>query len=152
MRHLLTAIFALLVCFSAAAQKEQDFASTYISQYGKGTSLNCVTVSPAMIGKVLQNATADNDTDTQQALKKVKSMRVVTAKKAAEATALYEKALELIKANSARYKLYKDYDNKSLYVRRRGKTYVELILLACGDKGLQIVNITGKWGRGLSEV
>lgn len=143
MKHLLACLLTLLVSLTASAQKEQDFASTYMKMYAKGTSLTCQTIGPTMISKVLKQQASKENADMQQALKSIRSMRVVSNTKPSETSALHEKATALLKANSGRYKLYKDYDGKSLYVRKRGKVFVELILIASAGETLQIVNLTG---------
>lgn len=143
MKHLLALIILLCLSLTATAQNEQDFASTYMKLYASGTTLTCQTISPAMITKMLQQQTEGENSDTKQALKNIRSMRIVSNKKATETAALHEKAATLLKNNKGRYKLYQDYDGKSLFTRKRGNTIVELILVAENNGCLHIVNITG---------
>lgn len=143
MKHLLVLIVLACLSLTAAAQNEQDFASTYMKLYAQGTTLSCQTISPAMITKMLQQQAEEENNDTKQALRNIRSMRIVSNKKATETAALHEKATKLLNTNKGRYKLYQDYDGKSLFTRKRGKTIVELILVAENSGCLHIVNITG---------
>lgn len=143
MRHALAALLLALTALTATAQKEHDFALTYMNLYAEGTTLSCQTVGPAMISKMLAQPQADDDPDMKQALKKIRSLRVVANTKKSETATLYDKAAALLKANSARYAHYADYDGKSLYLRRRGKDILELVLLTRQDSCLHIVDVTG---------
>lgn len=143
MRHAFAALLLALCTLTATAQKERDFALTFMSLYAEGTSLSCQTVGPAMISKMLAQPQADDDPDMKQALKKIRSLRVVRNTKKSETADLFDKALALVRANSARYAHYADYDGKSLYLRRRGKDILELVLLTRQEGGLSIVDVTG---------
>lgn len=141
-KWLLTFILALAM-LPAAAQREQDFALRYMHLYGEGTSLTCKTVSPQMIARMMQ-LTGDSATSVRQVLSQLKSIRVVQGEREAESAGFYDKAEELAKANSRRYSLYAQTDTRSIYLRKRGKLIVELVMLArTGDEGFSIVNLTG---------
>lgn len=141
-KWLLTLILALAM-LPAAAQREQDFALRYMHLYGEGTSLTCKTVSPQMIARMMQ-LTGDSATSVRQVLSQLKSIRVVQGESEAESTKFYDKAEELAKTNSRRYTLYAQTDTRSIYLRKRGKLIVELVMLArMEEEGFSIVNLTG---------
>lgn len=141
-KWLLTLILALTM-LPVAAQREQDFALRYMHLYGEGTSLTCKTVSPQMIARMMQ-LTGDSATSVRQVLSQLKSIRVVQGESEAESTKFYDKAEELAKANSRRYTLYAQTDTRSIYLRKRGKLIVELVMLArMEEEGFSIVNLTG---------
>lgn len=141
-KWLLTLILALAM-LPAAAQREQDFALRYMHLYGEGTSLTCKTVSPQMIVRMMQ-LTGDSATSVRQVLSQLKSIRVVQGESEAESTKFYDKAEELAKTNSRRYTLYAQTDTRSIYLRKRGKLIVELVMLArMEEEGFSIVNLTG---------
>jgi len=143
MKHLVCTLLLALVSLAAAAQKEQDFASTFMRLYAQGTSASCTTVSPAMMPKMMELDEVEQNQDVSRTLRSLKSVRLVSCRNKAEAENLYEKAESLFKANNRRYRLFDTYDGKSLYTRRRGKVIVELILLTCRAGQLTIVDLTG---------
>jgi len=143
MKALLTTLTALLLTLAASAQKEQDFALRYMHLYGETAALSCKTVSPQMIGRMM-SLTEENETAFRQVLSQIKSIRMVQSESREEAETLYLKAEELAKANSHRYRPYAQTDDRSIYLRKRGKLIVELVMLArLPNEGFSIVNLTG---------
>lgn len=140
---------SLLVLFvmsvSTLAQKEIDFASTYMDLHAKGGGLACTTVSPAMITRMMQLEKIERNQDNNALpLEVLRSARVVTSTgDEHEAAIFYDKATSLLKHNKNRYKLYDEYEGKSLYVRKRGHVIVELILLTKNEGKLHMVDLTG---------
>lgn len=143
MKKWLFTLLFVLAAGTATAQREQDFALRYMHLYGEGTSLACKTVSPQMIARMMQ-LTGDSATAFRQVLSQLKSIRVVQNGNPTETAALYDKAAELAKANSRRYSLYAQTEDRSIYLRKRGKLIVELVMLArTGEESFSIVNLTG---------
>lgn len=144
MKHLLSVLLLACTGLTAAAQREQDFASRYMSLYGEGTGLQCATVSPLMMERILQLPESRDSEHVREVLSQLKSIRVVSDKAADEGEALYDKAVELVKDNPRRYKPYAETDGQSIYLRKRGGIIVELVLLTYSDEGVfNIVNLTG---------
>lgn len=141
-RFLLT---LLIACLTTAvwAQKEQDFASHYMELYAEGTSLSCTTVSPTMMERMLKLPDVEVDKQMRAILAQVKSIRIVSNSKHNESEKLYDKAVELAQHNSKRYKLHTDDGGKALYIRKRGKVVVEMVLLTMKAQSFYMVNLTG---------
>lgn len=133
----------MLLSLTAWAQKEQDFASRYMALYAKGTTLTCTTVSPLMMERMLRLPSVEDNEQMKGVLKQVKSIRLVTHTDAAETTHLYEEAVNLAQCNKARYHLQSEANEKKLYVRRRGKVVVEMVLITKQNDHLSLVNLTG---------
>lgn len=138
--RILLLICGLLMCIAAQAQVETDFASNYLKLYATNTSLFCQTVSPTMINRMLSMKTLPKD---RQALQCIKSVRIVSNKNANETAGLFDKAKSLLQQNSDRFAHYNDYDGKTIYVRRKGDTIVEAVLLTKTDGRLYVVDVTG---------
>lgn len=141
MKHLFCILMAFVLALTASAQREQDFASRYMALYGQGSGLKCITVSPLMMKQMIQSTIVGNDKDIKNILSQVKSIQMLTST-SAEADKYYEKALALAKQNPDRYKALPE--NEHLYVRRRGDTIVEMVLVM-ESKGLfSLINLTGE--------
>lgn len=144
MKKLLSTLLLAFVCIAATAQKEEDFASRYMTLYGEGTSLSCATVSPSMIERMMQLPAEEDNASIKQVLSHLKSIRVVTAANPEETPRLHEQAEALAKKNARRYKPYANDGNKSVYMRRRGELILEIVLIASHPEGtFSIVNLTG---------
>lgn len=137
-------LLAFLFALAGHAQKEQDFASRFMELYGKTPALQCVTVSPDMMGQVLQLPEVKENGEARELLRQLKSVQVVEcAKETGEAEDFFRKAVKLAKDNAARYKMKVDTANEKVYFRsRRGQT-VEMVLLQMDEDGLSVVAITG---------
>ena len=128
---------------SASAQNEDDFAASFMKRFGESSSLTCSTVSPAMMEKLLQSEDIDLDEQKTLLLKNIRSIRIVQEKTRHKDATLYNAAAGMLDDNAKRYRLRDEYDGKKLYIRQRGKTILEIILLAHDEGQLQIVDITG---------
>lgn len=133
----------LLMALSAHAQHEQDFAERFMKLHAEKSSLQCTTVSPLMLERMMQLPDVKENEHMQQVLKQLKSIRMVHNVDERETQKLYDDALHLVTRNAARYKPYAKQQNKSLYVRKRGKIIVEMVLLMKHNKQLQLINLTG---------
>ena len=60
-----------------------------------------------------------------------------------ETSSLFDKAKSLLQQNSDRFAHYNDYDGKTIYVRRKGDTIVEAVLLTKTEGRLYVVDVTG---------
>lgn len=143
MKYFVCTLLLALVGLTATAQKEQDFASTFMKRYAGGTAATCTTVSPAMMMKMMKLDEVEQNRETAETLRRLKSVRLVNCRERHDAETLYAKAEALAKANDKRYTLFDTYDGKRIYTRRRGKVFVELVLLTCRGGTLTIVNLTG---------
>ncbi len=143
MKRTLSLFLVLLLSITAWAQNEQDFASRFMSLYGKGTTLTCTTVSPLMMERMLRLPSVEDNEQTRQVLQQLKSIRLVTNTDAAETAKLYDHAVKLAQRNKARYRLQCEEDDKKLYTRKRGNVVVEMVLLMKQNGHLSLVNLTG---------
>ena len=143
MKRYMLFLSVLLLPAICGAQREQDFAATFMRLNAEGTGLDCRTVSPAMMSKMMRIEEIGNNSEAMQTLRKLKSVRVVTDADSDDTDVLYDTAVSLLDANKNRYRLYDEYEGKSLYTRMRGKVVVELILLTKNEGRLHIVNFTG---------
>gem|GEM_PF-2078524 len=141
MRLLLSTIMSLFALV-AAAQSESDFAQTYMRIYAADGQLTCNTIGPSMIQQMLTLDEVEADKEATAALKKIKSLRIVGKPDGKVGEADFDNALKLLQANDERYKLYEEYDEKCLYVRKKGDVFVELVLLLKENPTL-LIDITG---------
>ncbi len=133
----------MLLCLTAWSQQEQDFASRFMSLYGKGTTLSCTTVSPLMMERMLRLPSVEDNEQMRSVLQQLKSIRLVSNTDASESTRLYDDAVSLAQRNKARYRLQGEENEKKLYARRRGSVVVELVLVMKQNGLLSLVNLTG---------
>lgn len=143
MKRLLSILLLALMSMAVAAQNETDFALHFMKMYAQGTSLTCKTVSPTMMSAMLQSDAINKDKDTESLLRQIRSIRTISNDKSSETQALHEKAETLIKTNKGRYQLYDTFDGKNLYTRKRGETFVEVVLITKQEGHLYIIDLTG---------
>ena len=55
----------------------------------------------------------------------------------------FDDALQLARKNPKRYKLHAEEEHKKLYVRRRGKLIVEMVLFMVSESHFSLINLTG---------
>ena len=124
-----TLLLALVAAVAARAQGggEQDFASRFMSLYGKGRAVECTTVSPLMLERMMQLPDVEGDSHTREVLKQLKSIRLVSSTAEHDVTHLYANARA----------------GKRLYVRRRGKYIVEMVLMMRHSGRFDLINLTG---------
>lgn len=140
-----TLLLALVAAVAAHAQGggEQDFASRFMSLYGKGRAVECTTVSPLMLERMMQLPDVEGDSHTREVLKQLKSIRLVSSTAGHDVTHLYANARRLAERNALRFKLYAERAGKRLYVRRRGKYIVEMVLMMRHSGRFDLINLTG---------
>ena len=92
-----TLLLALVAAVAARAQGggEQDFASRFMSLYGKGRAVECTTVSPLMLERMMQLPDVEGDSHTREVLKQLKSIRLVSSTAGHDVTHLYANARRL---------------------------------------------------------
>ncbi len=142
-----TALLLLLMAAQLAvmAQRSLDFAEKFMTICREDSTIQCITVSPSMMEQLVKQQHADQETDLVQAIGKLKSMRIVTAK-----ADYYQKAEDLLTRNKGRFRADRDYrtagQHGAFFTRRnkKGET-VELIMLHedCRKGKLTIINVTG---------
>lgn len=143
MKHLLLTLLAALLSLTASAQQEQDFAARFIQLYGAEARLDCTTISPLMLERMMQLPDVEENNSTKQVLAQLKSIRMVTSTEADRADLLYDHARQLAQQNARRYRLHTEQEGRSLYVRRRGRVIVEMVLLMKMEKNFSLINLTG---------
>lgn len=139
----LALVLGFVMSLAAWSQNEQDFASHFMAQHAAHTTLQCTTVSPLMLEKVMQLPNVENDSETQRMLSQLKSIRLVRNARTSETQHLQSEALSMMKRNSARYKLYGEQQGRWLYVRYRNNLIVEMVLVMQREHLLHIINLTG---------
>ena len=99
--------------------------------------------NPNMMSAMLQSDAINKDKDTESLLRQIRSVRIISNDKISETQTLHEKAEALIKTNKGRYQLYDTFDGKNLYTRKRGETFVEVVLITKQEGHLYIIDLTG---------
>lgn len=147
MKQFICILMAAFLAVAAWGQKEQDFASRYMALYAKGSSLECTTVSPLMMDKLLKLPSVEEDSTTKKVLAQLKSIRMITNANPAETALLYDNALKLARQNPKRYQLQAEENEKKIYVRHRGNLIVEIVLLMKNETRLNLINLTGNMNK-----
>lgn len=142
MKQLFATLLTFFLCLTATAQGEQDFAGKYMELYAKGTSLQCTTVSPLMMQKLLELPDVENDGEVKEIFSRIRSIRAVTNTCEAESAALYEKACTLAADNPKRYRKYAEQGRSKIYIRRRGNHIVEVVLFLQAEQ-FTLIDLTG---------
>lgn len=143
MTRTLCTLLAVLLPLFAWSQTQQDFATRFMKLHSEGTTLQCTTVSPLMLEKMMQLPDIEADSSTKEVFAQLKSIQMLTNTDEAETDQLYEKALQLAQHNTQRYKLQAETHDKILYIRRRGKVIVEMVLLMKTEQHFNLINLTG---------
>lgn len=143
MKHLISLLIAALCTLTAAAQQEQDFAARYMQLYAEGTSLTCSTVSPAMMQRLMNLPTVQDDSEMKALIKEIKTLRIVQHENGDEADELLQKALTLAADNPRRYQLTQEQDNRWIFSRKRGKVTLEIVLITKMRQHFYLVDVTG---------
>lgn len=138
----------MLVALPLLAQKEEDFAARYMALYAEGTSLQCATVSPSMLERMMQLPSVEEDEAAGKVLAQLKSIRMITHSHEDEAASLYRNAIELATHHAARFKLYAHEGQKQIYVRRKGRYIVEVVLFMLSEGRFCLIDLTGNMTEG----
>ncbi len=148
----MTRLLTILICcltamlagpLHASAQGEADFAERFLKLYADDYQLECTTVSPAMMERMMHLPDVESNEQTRKTLAQMKSIRMVRGTHAADAPHLFANAKRLAERNAQRFRRYAEDKGKCLYTRRRGKLIVELILFMQTDGGFVLIDLTG---------
>lgn len=77
LKYILLTLITCMLTLTASAQKEEDFASRYMTLYAQGTSLECTTLSPDMMELILGLPSVEGNGLAKELLSQLKSIRVV---------------------------------------------------------------------------
>ncbi|MBQ8277875.1 MAG: DUF4252 domain-containing protein [Bacteroidaceae bacterium] len=144
MRRLILLSLAGLLALAAAAQRDQDFAARFMALYGDRHCLTCKTISPKMMERIMKLNAVGESAQAKAVLAQLKGIRIVTSEGEDSARHLFDEAEELAQRNNKRYKPYSKRENLSVYVRKRGKTLVELVAVRLKDsKHFSLLDFTG---------
>lgn len=144
-RRVLLFVVVMLLHATAYAQHSPDFAEKFMSIHKADSTLQCVTVSPKMMGQLVKSYDDVKPENIVQAIAKLKSARIVTGP-----AENYRLAEELLQRNSQRFKAQQTYQTEvhrgAFYTRKdkNGDT-VELVMI-CEElhaNKFVIVNLTG---------
>ena len=149
--HILLTLMLSLASLAALAQGEEDFAASYMRHNAADHKLECITVSPEMMGRIsLLPADSVQQDSLQRVLSQVKSIRIVNG--VADATTLeilYEKAELLATYSKLCYETFAKDSNCTIYVRRFDNIIVELVMLLRGKTEFCILDFTGNMSEDL---
>ena len=105
MKRTLILLLSLTCNLCLWAQKQQDFAARFMQIHGKEITMECTTISPLMMERMLQLPSLETDGVNRDALKQVKTIRLVINKDKQETEHAFEQAVKLAAQNAARYVL-----------------------------------------------
>lgn len=145
-----TATFIGLWVVMAIAARAQDFASRYMAEQGRDSTLTCISVSPKMMEEILDRGIERNDTTGMaDIISRLKSMRIVSADRGGKNH--FRQAEEMAQKNSARFKKLASYDEGKdrcrIFVREQKTQIVELVLLRQEGRRFTVINFTGNMNR-----
>ena len=146
-KKLFSLLLMVIMAMAANAQQALDFVGKFVTQCEGDTTVKCITVSPKMMEQIVESRQGDDEAHEalNQAIGKLKSMRIVTAR-----AEYFERAQQLLQKHARRFQAEKEYQCDNVrgvfYTRRnrKGKT-AELIMLRedIARNQLTIVCLTG---------
>ncbi|MCM1108196.1 MAG: DUF4252 domain-containing protein [Clostridium sp.] len=126
----------------------QDFTSRFMASHPNDSLLQCLTISPKMMERIMKLSAMENGkrANTEQVLSKLKSARIITSKAGKE---YFNEAETLLLKNQHRFTLLnqsRQDGTHSIFVRKRDSIISELILLSLDDKQklFTIIDFTGE--------
>lgn len=126
----------------------QDFASRFLESHKPDTNLNCVTISPNMMEKVM-NLDVQNEDKMMDMISKLKSMQMLTTQ--VNGQKYYKEALSVLEKNSGRFVSFLTFDDKSenfqIMVRKKKDAIIELVMLMREDDNFTVINFTGNMSK-----
>lgn len=144
MKSVIFTLFLLLGGWVTA--KAQDFASRFMMDFSKDTSIHCQTISPKMMGKlVTMHQKEESDATARQLIGKLKSARIIQG---GDNPKYFLHAEKLLKRNRQRFIPLNQstaHGNNQIFVRRKDDMIIELIMLnKNAEMGtFTIINLTG---------
>ena len=148
---MIRALCLLVITSLFLPMKGQDFVSKFMDQCSDKDSIQCQTISPKMMEKLvevqLQQKEENNDEVSGYLLSKLKSARIITANKHCEK--LFHKASQLIEKNKNRFvPLGNDSTDKKnqIFIRKHDDIIRELVMLSLASENhiFTIINFTGE--------
>lgn len=140
-------IFMLLLLLGGwTTATAQDFASRFMMDFSKDTSIHCQTISPKMMGKlVTMHQKEESDATARQLIGKLKSARIIQG---GDDPKYFLHAEKLLKRNRQRFIPLNQstaHGNNQIFVRRKDDIIIELIMLnKNAEMGtFTIINLTG---------
>jgi len=152
MKNAIILLISYWLCtLTAFAQGEEDFAASYMRHNAKDHKLECITVSPEMMGRIYLLPSDSLQQDSlQQVLHQVKSIRIVNSTAdPSTIEILYEKAELLASYSKLCYEVFAKDSDCTIYVRRFDDIIVELVMLLRGEEEFCIVDFTGNMNEDL---
>ncbi len=145
MKSVLFILWMSLISVSVCAQ---DFASRFLESHKPDTNLNCVTISPNMMEKVM-NLDVQNEDKMMDMISKLKSMQMLTTQ--VNGQKYYKEALSVLEKNSGRFVSFLTFDDKSenfqIMVRKKKDAIIELVMLMREDDNFTVINFTGNMSK-----
>jgi len=145
MKSVLFILWMSLISVSVCAQ---DFASRFLESHKPDTNLNCVTISPNMMEKVM-NLDVHNEDKMMDMISKLKSMQMLTTQ--VNGQKYYKEALSVLEKNSGRFVSFLTFDDKSenfqIMVRKKKDAIIELVMLMREDDNFTVINFTGNMSK-----
>lgn len=136
----------LLVLEGLTAANAQDFASRFMMDFSKDTTIHCQTISPKMMGRlVTMHQKGENGATARQLIAKLKSARIIQG---SDNPKYFLHAEKMLKRNRQRFIPLSQstaHGNNQIFVRRKEDIIIELIML---NKNVEagtftIINLTG---------
>lgn len=145
MKSVLFILWMSLISVSVCAQ---DFASRFLESHKPDTNLNCVTISPNMMEKVM-NLDVQNEDKMMDMISKLKSLQMLTTQ--VNGQKYYKEALSVFEKNSGRFVSFLTFDDKSenfqIMVRKKKDAIIELVMLMREDDNFTVINFTGNMSK-----
>lgn len=148
-------VLCLLLALTVVRTWGQDFASRFMTDFETDTLVQCYTVSPKMMEKLIRIHEEKEHTDKSEQhirylLSKLKSARFIIGTRRGER--YYKHAEQLMAKNKNRFSLLAEGATESadqhtlLYVRKRDEVIVELVMLSLNEAehAFNAVNFTGE--------
>lgn len=142
-KAMLMLVLTMTGCLVTSAQ---DFASRFMMDFNKDTTIHCQTISPKMMERLVDiHHGKTNRTEAHQLISKLKSARIIQG---ADKPKYFLHAEKMLKHNRQRFiPLHQStaHGNNQIFVRRKEDYIIELIMLNKDSLSgtFTIVNLTG---------
>lgn len=145
MKPFLSILLSFIFVLPNLAQHEEDFASSFMEMNRDEAILECMTVGPSMMERILKIPTDSMECDSLlPLLEQIKSVRVVSSQTTEEqAILLFEKAEVLAQYHPLGYLRVGKDAHSALYQRRRGEYIVEIVLILQRIGNFSLIDLTG---------
>lgn len=141
------AVLSLVLAYCGTGMAyAQDFASRFMMNFNKDTSIHCRTISPKMMEKLVRiHQEKENEPVSDELITKLKSARIIQS---GNDPKYFHHAVKLIKQNRQRFipinATAAQGDNR-IFVRRKDNTIIELVMINQNNEmsTFTIINLTG---------